>query len=62
MIFPTVGGESTNPENMEALHKYVHSWSTEEYDNIYLPSWNGVDQYCDSVEPHHYQPTSWLCF
>ena len=36
---------------MEALYTSVRSWGTEEYKNIYFPSWKGVDEYQDPVDP-----------
>ena len=51
LAFPTVGGESTNPENMEALYASVRSWGMEEQDNTPFPYWKGVDEYQDPVDP-----------
>ena len=47
---PSCGGESTNPENMEALYASVQSWGTEEEGDIPFPSWQGVDEYRDRVD------------
>ena len=30
LVFPIGGGESTNPENMEALYESVRPWGTEQ--------------------------------
>ena len=43
MLFPTGGGEATNPENVEALYASVRSWYMEEEDNIPFPDCKGVD-------------------
>ena len=51
-VFPTGGGEATNPENMKALYKSVWSWGTEEEDKITFPDWKGVDDYRDFVDPN----------
>ena len=42
MVFPTGGGEATNPDNVEALYAYVRSWVTEEEENIPFPDWKEV--------------------
>ena len=36
---------------MEALYESVRSWVREEDDNISFPSWKGVDEYRDPVDP-----------
>ena len=41
------GGETTNPENMEALYASLQSWGDEEEYDIY---WKGVDEYREPVE------------
>ena len=50
MVFLTGGGETTNPEKMEALYASVRSWGTEEEDDIPFPSWKGVDEYREPGE------------
>ena len=40
-----------NPENMEALYAFIHSWVTEFYGNIAFPERKGVDKLQDPVEP-----------
>ena len=50
--FPTGGGESTNPENMDALHASLRSLGTEEEDDITFPTWKGVYAYWYPVEPN----------
>ena len=52
MVFPTGGGESTNPENMEALYAFIRLWGTEEEGDIPFPSWKGVYEYWDHVDPN----------
>ena len=49
VVFPTGGGESTKPKNVEALYVYVQSWVMEEKYNIPFTSWKGVDKYQDLV-------------
>ena len=51
VVFPTCGGEATNPENMEALYVSKRLWGTEELYNIPFLSWNRVDEYRDPVDP-----------
>ena len=36
---------------MEALYESVRSWGREEEYEIPFPSWNGVDDYQDPVDP-----------
>ena len=36
---------------MKALYASLQSWGTEEEDNTNLPSWKGVDEYRDPVDP-----------
>ena len=38
VVFQTDGGESTNPESMEALYASLQSWGTEKEDDITFPS------------------------
>ena len=51
MVLLKGGGEDTNLENMEALYASVHSWGTEEDDDIPFTSWKGVGEHQDPVEP-----------
>ena len=51
VVLPTSGGEATNLENMGALYSSVCSWDTEEEGDINFPSWKGVDEYQDPLEP-----------
>ena len=51
VVFPKIGGEAKNPKNMEALYESVRSWDTEEENDIPFPSWKGVDECRDPVEP-----------
>ena len=51
LVLPTGGGEATNPEKTEALYASVRSWVTEEEDGITLPSYKGVDEYREPVDP-----------
>ena len=44
VVFPTVGGEATNPSNMEPLYASVRSWVIEKEDDIPLPDWKVVDE------------------
>ena len=44
VVFPTGGGESTNPEKTEALYASIQSWGTVEEGNIPFPYWKGVDE------------------
>ena len=34
VVFPTGGGEATNPEKAKALYSLIWSWCTEEEDDI----------------------------
>ena len=52
MVFPTGGGEATNPENMEALYASIRSWGTEEEDKITSPDLKGVGEYRYHVDPN----------
>ena len=45
VLFPTGGGESTKPENMEGLYASIRSWGTEEKYKIPFPLWKVVDEY-----------------
>ena len=49
--FTKGGCEATNLENMEALYASIRSWGMEEEGNIPFPSWKGVDEYRDPVDP-----------
>ena len=49
MVFPTVGVEPKNLENMEYLYASIEYWGTEE-DNIPFPYWKVVDEYRDSID------------
>ena len=51
MVFSTGGGESTNPENMEALYVSVRSRGMEEEEDTPFTYWKGVDEYQDPVYP-----------
>ena len=51
VVFLTGGGETTNPEKMEALYASVRSYVMEEEDGIPFPSWNIVGEYRDPVYP-----------
>ena len=51
VVFSTDGGESKTPENMEALYASVQSWGTEEEDDVPFPTWKGVDEYWEPVNP-----------
>ena len=51
MVWPTGGGEATNPENMEVVYTSKPSWDTEEEGATNFPSWKGVDEYHYPVEP-----------
>ena len=44
VVFPTGGGEATNPENIEALYASVRSWGAEEENDIPFPDWKVVDE------------------
>ena len=50
-VFPTVVGEATSPENMEASYASVRSWDREEEDDAPFPDWKGFGEYLEPVDP-----------
>ena len=62
VTFPSGGSESTNPENMEALHASIKSWGTEKEDNTLFNPGRELMITGNLLTPPHYQPTLRLCF